>query len=136
MKLRNIKYSYCDRWTDEGSFLFANMLKRTLLIFVMTVLPITIFANDALIYFYGPLFFEIDITNKTASVRRNTFRTILPQYSGDIVIPSEIVVGVNPEKYTVTAIDDEAFLDCSELTSVTIPNSVTSIGNSAFFHCI
>ena len=64
MKLRNIKYSYCDRWTDEGSFLFANMLKRTLLIFVMTVLPITIFANDALIYFYGPLFFEIDITNK------------------------------------------------------------------------
>ena len=36
---------------------------------------------------------------------------------------------------SVTSIGDGAFWDCSGLTSVTIPNSVTSIGNSAFYGC-
>ena len=36
---------------------------------------------------------------------------------------------------SVTSIGDSAFYDCSGLTSVTIPNSVTSIGNSAFSGC-
>lgn len=36
---------------------------------------------------------------------------------------------------SVTNIGYEAFYNCSSLTSVTIPNSVTSIGNSAFCSC-
>ena len=36
---------------------------------------------------------------------------------------------------SVTAIGDFAFYECSSLTSVTIGNSVTSIGNSAFSGC-
>ncbi|MCB5984944.1 leucine-rich repeat domain-containing protein, partial [Flavobacterium psychrophilum] len=36
---------------------------------------------------------------------------------------------------SVTTIGDEAFADCSGLTSVTIPNSVTAIGEDAFYNC-
>ena len=37
---------------------------------------------------------------------------------------------------SVTNIGDMAFYYCVSLTSVTIPNSVTSIGDMAFYHCV
>ena len=37
---------------------------------------------------------------------------------------------------SVTSIGDWAFYNCSGLASITIPNSVTSIGKSAFYDCI
>lgn len=46
-------------------------------------------------------------------------------YAGDVVIPEG-----------VTAIGDNAFLGCEELTDVVIPSTVNSIGNSAFCNCI
>ena len=36
---------------------------------------------------------------------------------------------------SVTSIEGSAFEDCSALTSITLPNSVTSIGNEAFYEC-
>ena len=36
---------------------------------------------------------------------------------------------------SVTSVGDDAFAYCSSLTAVTIPDSVTSIGNYAFFRC-
>ena len=78
------------------------------------------------------------------------------KYFGDITIPSSIKV--NDVDYAVTyisswafnnssgltsvtipnsviSIGEMAFIDCSRLTSVTIPNSVTSIGYEAFYKC-
>ena len=46
--------------------------------------------------------------------------------------------GEHTVKYTLTdptIIGESAFEDCSSLTSVTIPNSVTGIGGSAFYNC-
>ena len=54
-------------------------------------------------------------------------------YFGDITIPSSIKV--NDLEYTVKYIEESAFSNCSGLTSITIPNSVTSIGNYAFSNC-
>lgn len=45
-------------------------------------------------------------------------------------IPPSVVY--NDVTYSVTSIGDSAFWICNYLTSVTIPNSVTSIGNRAF----
>ena len=51
-------------------------------------------------------------------------KTLVQGVNGDVVIPP-----------CVTGIGDYAFIDCSELTSVTIGDGVTSIGDYAFFDC-
>ncbi|MBR4197144.1 MAG: leucine-rich repeat protein, partial [Bacteroidales bacterium] len=51
-------------------------------------------------------------------------------YSGSVSIPSTVTY--NGITYSVTSIGYAAFGGCSGLTSVTIPNSVTSIGENAF----
>ena len=59
----------------------------------------------------------------------------IPAYtslSGDITIPSS--VSYEGQNYSVTSIGNRAFADC-RLTTVTIPNSVTSIRNEAFHGC-
>ena len=54
-------------------------------------------------------------------------------YTGVIEIPEKVThEGV---EYTVKKINDYAFSRCRGLTSITIPNSVTSLGNSAFEGC-
>ena len=53
-------------------------------------------------------------------------------YSGDVVIPSSVTY--NDVTYSVTSID-AAFNSCSNLTSVVIPNTVTTLGSYAFGSC-
>ncbi len=55
------------------------------------------------------------------------------EYSGAVVIPSS--VEYDGTTYSVIEINESAFKDCTGLTSITIPNSVTSIGNSVFDNC-
>ena len=53
--------------------------------------------------------------------------------SGDLVIPNN--VSYNNTTYSVTAIGNNAFSGCTNLTSVVIPNTVTVVGDNAFLNC-
>ena len=73
--------------------------------------------------------------NNTAMV---TYNPSVPNnegcYTGDVVIPASVTYeGVD---YDVTSIGDYTFQYSHDLTSVTIPESVTSIGECAFQLCI
>ena len=54
-------------------------------------------------------------------------------YIGEVNIPETI--SHNRTVYPVTAIDRAAFRDCSDLTSVSIPRTVSAIGEHAFVGC-
>jgi hypothetical protein len=71
---------------------------------------------------------ELEVVNRTNGISSSD------SYSGSVVIPKEVTY-MN-RTYKVTSIRYEAFYQCSNLTSVTIPNSVTSIGNDCFNKCI
>lgn len=55
-------------------------------------------------------------------------------YSGDIIVP-EKVKAFGGVEYLVVAFDQYCFYKASELTSVTIPSSVKSLGNFCFSEC-
>ena len=55
-------------------------------------------------------------------------------YSGDVVVPGQVTH--DGQTFAVTAIDDNAFRNCVELTSVTLPTSLTRIGELAFNNCV
>lgn len=67
---------------------------------------------------------EVSVTYKTTNYN---------SYSGIVNIPAS--VSYNGDTYTVKSIGDYAFKDCADLTSVTIPNSVTTIRYEAFYKC-
>jgi len=52
---------------------------------------------------------------------------------GNLTIPDS--VSYNGNTYPVIAIGDHAFYECTGLTSLTIPNSISSMGTRAFFGC-
>lgn len=58
-------------------------------------------------------------------------RTVL--YTGTIKIPARTTY--NGKTLSVTTIDDYAFNYCESLTSLTLPNSITSIGYCPFWGC-
>ena len=106
-------------------------MKRTLLLALLLSVTASAFALEAEI---NGLWYDL-VGNEASVIQYKNGVT----YSGNIVIPE--TVKYNGNSYSVTSIMDGsydydgAFYHCSGLTSVTIPNSVTSIGGNAFYGC-
>lgn len=95
------------------------LLSIVMIISLFTGLEISSFAEDDILSYltYKIVDGKVMITDCDESI------------SGDVVIPDTI------EGYPVTIIGAAAFNNCTEITSVTIPDSVTLIGDWVFAAC-
>ena len=78
---------------------------------------------------YDPTAISYEVTGEnTVRVLRNAFIT------GDVVIPETVTA--NGVTYTVTELADDVFNECHNgLTSVSLPQTLTSLGNNVFWEC-
>ena len=124
------------------------MKKLLLSAFMFLPLMASAYDDDPPSFYYTEVdgfYYSFDNGNNTATLnckaKKNkkkyidfyTTTLVSADYSGSVVIPSEVTY--NKKTYKVTSIGGSAFYQCSNLTSVTIPSSVTSIGHSAFIGC-
>ena len=102
-------------------------MKKQFLFLVVMLLSMTLNAQSAVII--DDIYYNLNAIEKTAEV---SFMARY-RYSGDVVIPSSVTYeGVD---YSVTGIADRVFVNSTDLTSVSIPASVTSIGYNLFQGC-
>ena len=99
-------------------------MKKQLLLFFLMMLPLVASAD--------PVIIDGIWYNLTAETKQAEVTTDYPWYTGSVVIPEKVTY--ESVEYSVTSIGDYAF-QMSSITSITIPNSVTSIGKQAFYLC-
>lgn len=108
------------------------LFRATIAIAMMLCVALPTFAHD---FVKGGIYYKItNSTNKTVAVtyKGDYYDSYSNEYTGAVSIPSSVTY--NSTTYSVTSIFG-AFWNCTGLTSVTIGNSVTSIGYRAFSGC-
>ena len=99
-----------------------HIMKRTIFL-MLAVLLSTLSASASA--------FKVDgIAYNKNSDGKSVYVSYGGDYTGPVTIPERVTY--DGTTYSVTSIGEFAFKDCTGLTSVTIPNSVTEIGYSAF----
>ena len=101
-----------------------------LLMVVMIIVTSNIFGKVRVETING-LRYRLNSTTKTATVI--SFNGRLNKDS--LNVPRKVKAS-DQCLYLVTALGDKCFSACTSLTNITIPSSVTSLGNSCFYNCI
>ena len=80
------------------------------------------------------IYYNLNSENMTASVtfKGGEYDSYEGEYAGDVVIPETVTF--EGFTYSVTQLGYGSFAGCSSLTSITIPNSVTSLGKDCFLN--
>ena len=113
-------------------------LCRAMMAVAIMLLSLQAMAYDFSYTYQGKTLYYDIFAGRTNEVRLTYYNldgsdTANNHVSGDVVIPSS--VEYNGTTYNVTAINELTFLGCGNLTSITIPNSITDIYGSAFYGC-
>ena len=82
----------------------------------------------------GELYYNLNATNQTAEVTYQEYNSSSKNYQNLTTVNIPSLITYDSVTYKVTSIGGHAFWHAS-LTSITIPNSVTNIGNYAFYYC-
>lgn len=116
-------------------------MKRILKSTLSILLAITIILSSAIVGLsevdFGGLF-AVRVEAASESDLTFTLNSDGESYSVtgcDKSVSGEIVIPATHKSLPVTCIGDEAFNDCTKLTSIIIPNSITGIGVMAFDDC-
>ena len=112
-------------------------MRRLSLLLTMLVMLCGTIRADGYDFYVGRVYYRIILGNDMKPTTNVEVVKGDEKYSGDIVIPSSITV--NKNEYTVTRIGQDAFYDCKSVTSISLPNSITSklevIEGRAFGNC-
>jgi len=110
-------------------------MKRT--IFSLLLLLIAFTASSSIFEVDG-LWYEITTDNTVTLIAQRSDDgaqlSFKIYYEGDVTIPE--TVNYEGQQYTVTAVEEGTFRNSAKLTSVTIPATVTSLGEMPFVSCV
>ena len=102
-----------------------NISNKTVLTLLIAFFSLSVNAAEITL---GGITYETDDVEGTAKI--TTYTIDLP---ADVIIPSEIEE--NDVFYPIVAIEDEAFKNCLDIASILLPESLATIGASAFAGC-
>lgn len=103
--------------------------KIFLILFAAIAGTSVLFAEGTLI---GELYYNLNTSKKTATV---TYQSMDENYPDMTTVNIPAVVTYDGVTYTVTAVGQNAFMDCLNITSVTLPDGITDIARFAFRMC-
>ena len=118
------KSQQADQWIANNKKAFAAIVTSAVAMLLVVILTVSILS-----LYTPPEGFEVSI-NEDGSL---TILRCVDRYASRIEIPSELKYGGKMRK--VTSIGGYAFTDCTNLTSIVIPDCVTYFSDWAFWGC-